>query len=145
MYKKLGNLLEMLQFPSESDLESFKIAILTARRVDQQATLIYTTMSMHLANAKQDLVTAKVEFRVSYKALMADPEFAYVKGSNKKQIFECMLVEEQRKLDFAQELVERIKAYLQCVDRVLANVKHTREDISRKLKVLDVQREIQEV
>lgn len=135
----------MLKFPKH-DLSSFHEAIQSARIVETKTVMAFARVSRHLAAARKEVSTAKFKYNTRLKRLLADDRFTYGKTLREQKLFaEASLVEEQRALDEATDNLNKITVYLSCIDKVLANAKHHREDISKRIKVLEVEHGIQEV
>src|SRR3989304_648836 len=48
-------------------------------------------------------------------------------------------------LVLAKQRVDSITIFIDCVNKLLSVVKHTREDIGRRIKLLDIQKDIKEI
>ena len=126
-------------------MDGFHRAIVCGRKVETQATMIYNRMSRYLAEARSELIRAKRVYKVAYQALFADPEAKEFSVKDRERYAKDHLTEEENKLDDSQNDVQQLTLYLGCVDRVIQTVKHYREDVGRRLKVIDIQHEIGEV
>lgn len=144
LYDRLDKLIKRLILPNES-LESFAQAIDSARKVEGALVQLYGRISRYLADAKQMLDQVKVTFKVKTKLLLADPEYLSNSTQTDRKMFaEAYLIDEQKSVDTWDDRVNRLKLFQDCVSKALSTAKHHREDIGKRLRVIEVQRELGE-
>lgn len=143
LYAVLDTLVEKLRVRKGGDnLDEFHKSIQRAREVETSTVRIYTRMSMFLAQAKAELARVKAKLNAEFRSLISSPE---IENKKKDYVISRYLWEDQEQVEKVQQSVQQIQTYLECVDRILSTVKHSREDLGRRIRVLDVQREIQEL
>lgn len=87
----------------------------------------------------------KVTFKVKTKLLLADPEYLSNSTQTDRKMFaEAYLIDEQKSVDTWDDRVNRLKLFQDCVSKALSTAKHHREDIGKRLRVIEVQRELGE-
>jgi hypothetical protein len=128
----LDRLIRRLKFPKES-LDSFHEAIQSAREVETLAVVLYARVARHLAQSRKEVAAAKFVLRLRAQELKREFE-----------VKDIVLDEEQRKLNEAEDLHTKVSVFLECVDKVISNCKHHREDISKRIRVAEIQYGIKE-
>lgn len=146
LYGVLENLIVSLKSPGDS-LGSYHKAIESARAAETKAMLIFVRMSRYKADCKRSLANSKLIYKKRMQLLMADPDFKeFGKSKEERQLYvEGSLVEDQKVVNEDDERFNRLHTFLECVDRTLSDIKHHREDVGRRVKVLSVENQIHEV
>lgn len=146
LYSGLEELMKQLDVKwgdKPSDLDS---AMQRARIVENRATIYYTRVSRHLAKAKDEVRSAKHEYSITLKTLLFDKEFCpELSETGRKRNAELCLTDQAEKLCKCEDLFSNLSMYITSIDKVLSAAKHTREDLGRRVKLLDVRKEIQEI
>lgn len=145
LYNALDRLIGHFKFPSDStpDFEQFSDAVDRARSVETRSVLLFTRVSRYLPEAKLVLMKAQQDYRLSLKILLSDKE--YFKGMNQKErqmYAEASLADEQQVIEVATDRLNRLTVYRDCVDKVLLNCRHSREDLSKRIKLLEIEKGI---
>lgn len=145
MYDVLDRLSKEMRSPDDT-MESIQIAIDSARQVETKAVVIYAKISRFLAQARKNVTDAKFRFRLQFQKILTDKAAKQNYRALTKQqwswIAESALTEEQRQVDESVDILTRITVFMDCVDRILANAKHLREDISKKIRIKEVEKGI---
>jgi len=133
-YRKLEDI-ERSILPPGDGLDGFHEALNSAREAEAKAVLIYSRISRYLMDAKVSMTEAKLVLLSKQRELRSRATLAY---SDRAEVL-APYAEKVLRADLSHQ---RLRAYLDCVDRLLSNVKHFREDLSKKLKVLEIERQI---
>lgn len=137
LYKRLQGIVDSLKFPDETP-NSFKEALGSARSAERAVTKKYVYFSSLLVDCKSELQRYKLLYKNRLKSLFADVEIGSVARTKSERMLylEACLVEEQKDIDAAQDRYDRVKSYLDCLTRVLSDIKHHREDVNRKIVLM---------
>jgi len=138
LYDYLERLIKSLKMPGQ-DTASFHAAIRSARIVETKAVILYAKASRYLASARKNVSDAKFEYSTKLKQLLSDPHMNGLSQRRYREKCEASLVEEQHALDLAVDSLTRLTVFTDCVDRVLSNTRHHREDLSKRIKILEVE------
>lgn len=125
LYSDLDKVAKTIKQP-EDTLDSFGDALISCRKAENCLTSVYIKMSSHLVLAKQVLKECDLKFKI-----------------RDKHGDDCD-VELEAKSE-AKQRVDSITIFIDCVNKLLSVVKHTREDIGRRIKLLDIQKDIKEI
>jgi hypothetical protein len=117
MYGKLDKLSKKLSVPSNGEPASFHSCIENVRQAENALTYISIKMSPMMAQVKVTIAKAK-------HLLKYDTDSTAIK--------DALYREECRKIS--------LTAFVECVDRLITNARHCREDISKKIKLLEMER-----
>lgn len=143
LYAVLQELVEQLKYPETASPAEVGEAIAAARRVENRTVIYYTRASKRLAVAKELAACLKTSLRLKTKALLTDNTYyRNLPPTKRKAQIELDLMEDQEALNKAVDLVSHWNLYLEAIQRVLESAKHTREDIGRKLKLIQIDREL---
>lgn len=144
LYQVIADLTSRLKNPGE-DLKSYNEIIDETRKVETYTVIIYTKVSKHLAVARRRVSDYKFELQIKLKQLMTNNGFfKYKPIKDRKQYAELTLVEEHKNLENALNDLNAIAVYLECVNKVLGNCKHHREDLSKRIRVKEIEHGILE-
>ena len=145
LYLKLEGLAQGLISP-ESSLDSYHKAIESSGNVESQAVLIHMRMGQFLASYKEKLGVAKAEFNFKLRDLLADDQVVDAKRTARERrlIAENILMDEELELESLKDAISKINSYRECVDRVITLAKNHRSDMSKRIKIINVQTEIGE-
>lgn len=143
LYAGLEVLASKLNVKWGDTLDDFDIALRASREVENRATIYFTRISKHLAKAKDNLRSAKFVLKLATKSLLIDQEFLKHKKESERKIYaDVALLEESQNLEVYQDLVNNLTCYRDTLDKILSSAKHFREDIGRRIKLIDIKREI---
>ena len=145
LYLKLERLAQGLISP-ESSLDSYHKAIESSGNVEAQAVLIHMRMGRFLSYYKEKLGISKAEFNFKLRDLLADDQVVDAKRTARERrlIAENILMDEELEIASFTDMVSKINAYRECVDRVITLAKNHRSDLSKRIKIINVQTEIGE-
>ena len=133
-YARLEELERSILPPGEG-LDGFHEALNSARVAESKGVLMYSRVSQWTLDAKVRLTEAKLLYLSKKRALRARATLAY---SDQEDVL-APYAEKVARRDLEHQ---RLRAYLDCIDRLLSNVKHFREDLSKKLKVIEIERQV---
>lgn len=143
LYEGLSKLNGMLECPQDNTTVGISNAIKSARQVESLATFYYTKFSRKLAEAKSAVASLKTLYKANLSSLLLDSDFCEGESRpTRKAYAEAKLIEDFERLERAEDHVMKVQLYIKALERVLAAAKHTREDIGRKLKLIDIDKEI---
>lgn len=146
-YSKLSQYSSQLKVPSEDDsLYAYDAAINKAIELERDVTRYYIKAGELSAETKRQLILARTDYKLKLKALLADEDFELPgRTRQERELFlSAYLVDEQKEIDRCEDRHIKLDTFLQCVNKLLQNITHYRQDIGRKIKVLCVKREIGE-
>ena len=143
LYKGLDRLIRQFSFPEDTNFDQFNKAVDRARSVETKSVLLFTRVSRHVPEAKAVLVQKQQEYRLELKVLLSDKTFFDGMSQKERQMYaEASLSDEQVAIDKAQDRLMRLTVYRDCVDKVLLNCRHSREDLSKRIKLLEIEKGI---
>lgn len=142
-YRVLDDLRDSLILPKDT-FTSYGDSIDSALRVETKLTTIFTKVQRYVVDAKQSLDSAKRIYKLRLQALIYDREFQDGRTKKERELYaEAHMVEEQKEVDKWQDRVNRYLAFNECLLKVLSVCKHIREDINKKIKVLEISQQLE--
>lgn len=146
LYQKLEEIVAPLRSSICDNLNSYQESIQAGINTEYQAVKLHNWTSSLLAVSKSEMNDLKVIHKLRLKSLLGDPDNGtHLKTTKERALYiDACLVDEQKAVDDAQHRYDQLYSYLECVRRTLSQIRHYREDLGRKVRILCVQREISE-
>ena len=121
--------------PPKDGFKDFLTAVDEARRVESAAVILYTRFSRYLVGGRRKLADAKLLLKTKKGDYDGQEFLAYEDRRKALKGYEDQVEE-------SQEEVHEIMTFIDCVERLLSLTKHFREDLSKRLKALEIERGI---
>ena len=145
-YKLLERLMGALESANEENLQSFHSAIEKARVVESKAVQYLTQVTGKISTWKNQISNLRYQLKLKRKEILLSEAYQYhQKSENRKDYIEVQTADIELQAIEAQAKLDRLLLFREAILKVISAAKNSRSDISKKLKVVEIQYNINEI
>lgn len=142
-YRVLEETTKSLKFPTDQNLQNLDKAIVSARKAENTLTILLIKSNRKLLRLKREHANKKRELEIRKNGLLIEEDFGPgMTKAEKEFMAESNFPDLVDSVEDLSIEIKEVTTYSNMVEHVMSTVRHLREDVSKKLKLIDIRKEI---